>query len=406
MTAIVFYSLFLFLGAVVSYEDWREKKIRNRWIVLGALACGAGLAWFLGNSVLGARHRTLLGLGTYYLPWPFYLRVALHLSLSLAAALTLWWMSIWPAGDAKFFTLLSLFAVLVDPNLPGFPQVLFLLLLVNIFVPAGLIFAGETLVKVAGRIPDLWNRASSERALAEVDRLGVRCRELWPYRFDYAMVTVNLFALFLLIQSAMPSASRFVTGPLATLVLYALVSVAWRGISAVLRKKAVGVAALVGLSAWALSGALLWHWDVGARVAAAVKLTLNFWVFLSFGRGLFTWFIERESLRDAAPAHLRHGVVLSDDSWRRIVSEGEISEEMGERYSDGISEDEAVTLRGWLESKGIANLTVYHTIPFALWIFFGTLLTVSRGCNVVAVLVHRFGWARDLLHAALLKGAS
>lgn len=406
MTAIVFYGLFLLLGAVVSYEDWREKKIRNRWIVLGTIACAAGFSWFMGNSALGHQHVHLLGLGAYYLPWPYYPRVLLHLFLSLAAALTLWWLSIWPAGDAKFFTLLSFFVVLVDPNLPGFPQVLFLLLLVNIFVPAGLVFAGETLVRLASRIPELWKGDRSARLLAEVDRLGVRCRELWPYRFDYLMLTVNLFAMFFLMQIALPRVTRYVSGPFAALVIFALVSVAWRGLTSVLRNKIVGVAALGGLSAWMLSGALLWHWDVGARLLAAVKMTLNFWVFLSFGRGLFTWLIERESLRDAEPGHLRHGVVLSDDSWNRIVSEEEISSEMGERYSDGISEDDAATLRGWLESKGIANLTVYQTIPFGLWIFFGTLLTVSRGCNVVAVILTRFWWARDLVMAAAARRPS
>lgn len=410
MTELVYYGLFLILGAVVSYEDWREKKIRNRWIVLGTIACAAGFAWFMGNSVLGQRHQHLFGLGEYYLPWRFYPRVLLHLFLSLAAALMLWGFSIWPAGDAKFFTLLSFFVVLVDPNLPGFPQLLFLLLLVNIFVPAGLLFAGETLVLLGARVPRLWDADRPAWLLPEIDRLRVRGKELWPYRYDYLMLTVNLFAMFILVQSLLqselPLISRFVSGPWISLILFALISVVWRGLTAVLRNKIVGFLAFVSVCGWILAGSLVWHLDVGARIQAALRMTANFWVFLSFGRGLFTWIIERESLRDSPAGHLRRGVVLSDDSWNRIVSEEELSSEMGERYSDGISEDEAATLRDWLESKGIASLTVYQTIPFAFWIFFGALLTVSRGCNVVAVLVAHYSLARQIVVSAASRWLS
>ena len=390
MTEIVYYGVFLILGAVVSFEDWKEKKIRNRWIFLGTIVCASGLSWFLGNSLLGYRHLHFLGLGEYYLPWRYYPRVLLHLFLSLAAGVVLWRLSIWPAGDAKFYTLLSFFAVLIDPNLPGFPQVLFLLLLVNIFVPAGLLFAGETVLRLLVRLPKLGEAGRWARFLGGIDRLRVRCKEVWPYRYEYLVLAVNLFAVFFLLQRELPRLGRYVSGPWVSLAIFASMSLAWRGLAAVLRNKIVGLLAFGSLSVWMLSGYLLWHWNIGEFLASALKMTANFWLFLSFGRGLFTWLIERESLRDSPAGQLRHGVVLSDESWSRIGSEEGISEEMGERYSDGISEDEAVSLRSWLDGKGIAGLTVYQTIPFALWIFFGTFLTVSRGCNVVAVLEQAF----------------
>ena len=406
MTEVVYYGFFLILGGIVSFEDWKEKKIRNRWIFVGTLVCAAGLSWFMGNSLLGYRHLHILGLGEYYLPWRYYPRVLLHLCLSLAAAVVLWWLSIWPAGDAKFFTLLSFFAVLIDPNLPGFPPVLFLLLLVNIFVPAGLIFMGETVVRLLARLPRATEFSRWAGLLGAVDRLRVRCREEWPHRYDYLVLTVNLFAVFFLMQRELPRLSAYISGPWVSLVIFVSMSLAWKGLATVLRNKFVGLAAMGLLSVWMLSGSLLWHWDIGKFLWSALKMTANFWMFLSLGRGLFIWAIERESLRDSTAGQLRHGVVLSDESWNRIGSEGDISDQMGERYSDGISEDEAVSLRSWLESKGIANLTVYQTIPFALWIFFGTLLTVSRGCNVVAVLLDRFWWAQQLFKSAASRWLS
>ncbi len=407
MTAeIVYYAFFLLLGMIVSFEDWKEKKIRNRWIFIGMIACAAGLSWFMGNSLLGYRHLHFLGLGASYYPWHYYPRVLLHLFLSLTAAVVLWRLAIWPAGDAKFYTLLSFFAVLIDPNLPGFPQVLFLLLLVNIFVPAGLLFAGETGLRLLSRLPKLREFDRTSWMLGQLDRLRVRGRELWPYRYDYLVLTVNLFAVFFLLQRELPRLGRYVSGPWGALLVFAAMSFAWKGLSAVLRNKLVGLLALASLSAWMLTGSLLWHWNIGAFLVEALKMTAKFWVFLSLGRGLFTWIIERESLRDSPLDQLRHGVVLSDESWHRIGSEEELSDEMGERYIDGISEEDAVTLRSWLESKGVSNFSVYQTIPFALWIFFGTLLTVSRGCNVVAVLVSRFWWAQQIFKSAASRWPS
>ena len=39
MIADFYYYLFVALGLVVSYEDWSQRRVRNRWIVLGLLIC-------------------------------------------------------------------------------------------------------------------------------------------------------------------------------------------------------------------------------------------------------------------------------------------------------------------------------------------------------------------------------
>ena len=55
---------------------------------------------------------------------------------SAAAGVILWYAEVWPAGDAKFFMLVSAALPLADPYLRGFPNYLFLNLLINIFVAA------------------------------------------------------------------------------------------------------------------------------------------------------------------------------------------------------------------------------------------------------------------------------
>lgn len=400
MISVLCFVLFLVLGAAASYQDWRSKKIRNRLIVAGLGACAAVLAFLLINSLLGRRHLNFWGLGEYYLPLRYYPKVLAHFILSLAAAFALWRLSIWPAGDAKLFTLLSLVIALVDPNLPGFPVVLFLLLLINIFVPAGIVFAAETIVKMTLKLAGLRGFDWPTWRKAKIDVLRVRLREVWPYRFEYLILGVNLFALFFGMQAAQVRFFRGIGEPLRSLGAFMFVFVFWQSLVTVLRNKLVGIAALSGLVVWLTAGSLLWHWDVSGRVWSTMKMTFNFGVFLSMGRFVFDWFIEWESLRDLRADHLQLGLVLSDKTWSQISNEKELAGKIGRRCVDGLTEEDATVLKTWMAGRDAADYTFYQTIPFAFWIFLGMLLTLSGRVNVVSSLAPYYLRTRELLFAA------
>ena len=86
MTAVLYYGAFVTLASVISFQDWRERKIRNQLIVAGLLACAAGVCVLLVNSLLGVNGRRFWLLGEYYLPLRYYPKMAAHVALSLAAA--------------------------------------------------------------------------------------------------------------------------------------------------------------------------------------------------------------------------------------------------------------------------------------------------------------------------------
>lgn len=403
MTSVLCFVLFLLLGAVASVQDWREKKIRNRLIVSGLAACAAVLALLFLNSLLGHRHLRLWRLGEYYLPWRYYPKVLLHGLLSFAAAFGLWRASIWPAGDAKLFTLFAVLAVLIDPNLPGFPAFLFLLLLINIFVPAGLVFAAETLVKMALKLPALRGMDWSTWLKAKFDVAGIRLREAWPYRVEYLVLAVNLFALFLGLQAAQARVIRGLGEPLRSLTVFLFMFVFWSWLVSVLRNKKAGLAALAGIFAWTMAGSLYWRWDIAGRAWSTMKMMLNFGMFLSTGRFLLDWFIEKESLRELRADQLQLGSVLSDRTWERLAAEKELDGKMSKRCVDGLTEEDASALKAWLAGRGAADYTVYQTIPFALWITLGALLTMSGRANVVSVLAPVYVRAQGLILAAAAR---
>lgn len=80
--------MLLFLGVVTSYEDIKENKIRNKWILFGLVYA------MLTNALL-------LISGKIDFTYVFYLSV--NGIICLLAGLLLWYANFWTAGDAKLF---------------------------------------------------------------------------------------------------------------------------------------------------------------------------------------------------------------------------------------------------------------------------------------------------------------
>jgi hypothetical protein len=402
-----YYYLFVALGLVVSYEDWSQRRVRNRWIVLGLLAGAAGLAYLLWNSILGHQHIRLGRFGEYYLPWRYYLKMLIHMGLSFAAAFTMWRLSIWPAGDAKLYTLFAFLAALIDSNLPGYPLLLFMLLLVNIFVPVGMLFAAETVGHVLLRAPELWRSDWRVWLKGKAEVVEIRLRETWPYRYQYLTMVVNLYALFYLTATGQRYSSRLAWGAFGNVMLFLLMFVAWGKIMMVLRDRRVGYAAVAALAAAMGWGAYFRGWDILAIIVSALKMTANFGVFLSVARLVFHWYIELESLRELRPEHLQPGVVLSDDTWQKLAAEPDLAGKLGGRYSDGLAEGEVEALKAWLATRTVPTAyTFYHTIPFAVWIFLGSLYTVVRRGNLVSLMMPYLERGWDLFKAGAARWLS
>jgi hypothetical protein len=402
-----YYYLFVALGLVVSYEDWSQRRVRNRWIVLGLLAGAAGLGYLFWNSVLGHQGVRLGRFGEHYMPWRYYSKLLIHMGLSFAAAFTMWRLAIWPAGDAKLYTLFAFLAALIDPNLPGYPLLLFMLMLVNIFVPAGLLFAAETVGRVLLRTGELWGVDRGVWLKAKAEVVEVRLREAWPYRYQYLTLVVNLYALFYLTATGQRYSRLLAWGAFGNVIIFLLMFVVWGKITMVLRDRRVGYAAVAALAAAMAWGAYFRGWDVLAIMGSALKMTANFGVFLSVARLVFHWYIELESLRELRPEHLQPGVVLSDDTWQKLAAEPGLAGKLGGRYSDGLAADEVEALKAWLASQTAgATYTFYHTIPFAVWIFLGSLYTVVRRGNLVSLMTPYLERLWDLFKAGAVRWLS
>ncbi len=399
MISGLYYPLFLALGLVISIEDWRQRRIRNLWIGAGLLLCAAGLGYLLVNSALGHRQMRFFALGEYYLPWHYYPRLLEHLALSLAAGVVLWRLSIWPAGDAKLFVLFSFFLALINPNLRGFPLLLFLVFLINIFVPAGLLMACEAAVRLGVTAVGMRGQDWRKSAKAFRERISKRAGEAWPRRGQYLILGFNLVILFFGLRLAERRFHAFFLGPFGQLGLFFAMALIWKHLVVVLASPVVGAGALIGFLAAAVC-APIFEINVGRILGDGLQMAASFWLLLSFGRIALHWLIERQSRRELDAGGLMAGTILSDETWNRLLAEKSLAGKLGFRYCDGLTAEEAQHLRTWLEVSPAEALTVYHSIPFAAWIFLGSVLTLSNRGTAVSWLAPYFHKGLGLLGAA------
>jgi len=379
-----FYLLFLGMGALLSYEDWRIHKVRNRWILWGLAACAAGAALMLASSVLGGRGARWHGLGRYYLPLSFYPRLAAHLFLLIATAFFTWRIRVWPAGDAKLFILFGLMAVMIDQNLLGFPHLLFLKLLINIFVPAGLWILAVALLEAALQLPALTWSIFRRETVAAAERLVIRLVELWPYRVAAAFYLSHVFALFLgleLINARLAGLERFQEGVGPLLLLCALYFV-WGPVSRLLRKRGV-------VWVWAVLGIMLYFDPKAAEAGVSGVLGHAMRTMVLFGlvyvtlRSAVSYILRKGSEDRVSWDELRPGLVLSDEAWGTVEALGKGGgEKTPRRYPDGLFPDDLEDLRSWSAVPHLV-LVAYKSSAFAIWVFLGTLLTVSLERNIM-----------------------
>lgn len=414
MIAGLYYPIFLALGLVVSLEDWRQRRIRNLWIGAGLLVCAGGLLYLFMNSALGHHRIRFWVLGEYYLPWRYYPMVLAHLALSLAAGLILWRLAVWPAGDAKLFILFAFFLALINPNLRGFPYLLFLVLLINIFVPAGLFMACEATARFLLGVGAMRTEDRRKSSKAALDRISKRLVDAWPRRGQYLVLGFNLVVLFFALRLAERRFQAFFLGPFGQLGLFFAMAVSWKWLVLLLCDPAVGYAALA-VFVGAGAAAPFLGFEVGPLLSEGCRMAASFWMLLFIARVALHWIIERQSRRELDAGGLKAGDILSDETWTRLMEEKSFGEKLGPRYSDGLTREEAENVKVWLQSPRPApenasapaeGFTVYHSIPFAVWIFLGSILTLANRGTAVALLAPYFWKAYEALKPAAPWGSS
>lgn len=131
----------LFLGIITTYEDIKENKIRNKWVIMALLY---SLLVFIGSLIY------LSGKGLEINQFYIY-DYFLNIFFGCLAGFIIWFGGLWPAGDAKLFIAysalvpLSIYRLGYVQHFPSF------IILINTFIPISLYYFFRVIIKTSNK---------------------------------------------------------------------------------------------------------------------------------------------------------------------------------------------------------------------------------------------------------------
>jgi hypothetical protein len=343
------------------------------WLLFGLAALG--LAW--AYPALG---------GTYHAPgWveasegiPFALAVCANALLALTLGIILWLLGLWAAGDAKTFALIAFTLPLSAYSrsyMPWFPSfALFFNTFVAMFCILLVEFAIRTTLAV-GRTP----AASWKGRVASLAARG------FENRWGIARLVLLFLGIFTTIRILRHFAREGLEGFLEVnkTVVYVILFLMFRPLMRFAQKPLAIVAA-----AMVVGGYAVYAFFFDATGQAKYEFINIGWLAASII--VFRWVYDAYlKATDAVPipwSQLRRGMLLSDPEILRFKERKQFfSEQIGALSPDGLTEEQALAVRGWFEQNAPTEpVWVCRTIPFVPALFVGTLLTLlARGLAVV-----------------------
>lgn len=378
--SLIFLAVFTAWAVKVVGADLAHRKIYNSSIKAGFKLLAAGL--------LAAGFWTWLGLSgraASFLTPAFYGMFAAHLFWSALAGVILWYAEIWPAGDAKFFIIVSAALPLANPYLRNFPGYLFLTLLINIFVAAGLwvlgsfVASGFYSASPSDFFSEQWSGVK-ERLFSLASGGG---------KFAAAAALLNMGFLFLLQQVLSMEARGFISRFFSRAdILFFFLFILWDKIGDVFRSRRWVLASGVFYLLYFFSGFFFFRERLWLLLATAAVNVLKFSLLLFFGRFMLEFLMERKDLRYLTAEELEPGAVLSAKAARSLKANPVFGGLFDDCFRDGLTAEQAETLKGWMKKLPVPDpkIEVVAGRPFALWIFAGAVLSLLLNRNLAGLL--------------------
>jgi len=369
-------------SASVVSVDMATKKIPNARIALGGKLLLAALGALCLNSYIGT-----LGSAGSYLTAQFYLFWCAHVFWTALAGVVLWYSEIWPAGDAKFFILASAWLPLINPYIRNFPHYLFLNLLVNIFVAAGLMSLGGFIASGLYRVSpaDFIGETFRDMKKSFQELLGENGGNKWRL----AAYGANMSFLFLL-QQLVNAESRNLLGRFLgrTDLLYFFLFFLWDKIGGLFRSKRWLVITTFCYAAYFFAGYFYFYDRMAVLLFRSLVNVFRFSLLLVFGRFMLEFLMEKKDVVFVGPDEIAPGMILSSKSSRTLKGNPVFFGAFDDCFKDGLNVEQAGLLKEWLKKLPVRDPRIEMVTgrPFAVWIFAGAVITLLSGKNIVKLI--------------------
>lgn len=375
------------LGLIIVFEDTREKKIKNKWIILGfKLGSFCYLALFVW-SVLGyMRIYSPESLNFYQFRYFFY--VFANSCLSIITAYLLWHYRIWPAGDAKLFSLFAFLIPLKYYSAGFLPYIPSSALLINIFIPAFAFTLAIVTIDSLRHAIDLIRRNElilSVKKYTQEIKSGPDNPENIYKAFAF-LTSSALFFVFLpifrlLVESSL--SSLLGGGIIIFAVLYLLQNYLIESIRDILNKKIYLFTSAILMTSCFLFSVIYFPDYFFFTLKTIVKISIGFAAILIIVKKMSDFYIKRREEIYVDSENLSEKTVLSDNIIKSIEKDKVLAEKIGNIHAEGLNSEQAEILKKWLSEKDKKNITAYKTVPFAFWIFIGAAITLILKQSII-----------------------
>ena len=378
--SLLFLAAFTAWAASVVSRDLATRKIPNAAIKTGLQLLGAALAAFVVYTCLG-----YAGRAQSYMNAGFYPLFALHVFWSVLSGLILWYAEVWPAGDAKFFMLVSAALPLANPFLRNFPNYLFISLLINIFVAAALWILGSF-------IASGFSAASPADFFAEVwsdVKKRLSALSAGTSRLAAGVCLLNMGVIFLLQQIFAMEARGFIGKFFGRSdLLFFFMFMLWDKIGGVFGSRRWVYISAASYALYFIGGYFLFPEHLWLLAVGALKNVVRFSLLLFFGRFMLEYLMEKKDTFYVTARELEPGMMLSTKAARILKHNPVFEGAFDDCFKDGLTEEQVAELKGWLTKLPVPDPKVEVVLgrPFAGWIFAGAVLSLILDRNLAGFL--------------------
>ncbi|MBD3359227.1 MAG: hypothetical protein GF365_00755 [Candidatus Buchananbacteria bacterium] len=342
-------SLIIIIGLIVTLTDFRESRIKNKYIKLGIYI---GLIYYIILFFITVLSRFYAL--SYYFPPQYYLFILINTLIGFILAFILWNLKLWAGGDAKLFTLYVFLIPLFfysEAYLPFFPAIN---LLINIIIPIFIYLLIKMLIyPISLFISHLKNPKlvkeyfKKHREQNKFDKSKIK---------EYLNSGLSFLLILIFFQLLRNKVNEFLDPYLGNMVYatyFFMGFVIFKPLRVFLKEKVLLV--LIGVSAYFIISYFYFHEQVFAELhkvfALQMIFMMSYFYIFKYGRALGQFLYNSAEVKMVPVEELSSGNYINKGYIRKIMGNRNNLDNFKQDIENVLSEEEHNNLAQLIEEK-------------------------------------------------------
>ncbi len=312
--------IILLIGLIITVEDFKSGKIRNKWIMLGLYLGSLYYLLLIIFTILGSLK--ILNVG-HFQP-QYYLYILAYTAIAFILSFTLWHFKLWAGGDAKLFTLYVFLIPLTyyaNAYFKYFPQ---FNLLINIFVP---IFIYLVIKMLLYPLQLGFNYLRNPQLLQEyIGKYTSKYKINKTQIKKYVNIALSFLLIMIFFQILRNRVGEFIDPYLGQMVAFAyffMGYVLFQPLRALLQKRVILVSILISL--YFILGYIFFrdlvYKDLHKIFALQILIMCTYFYIFKFGREAGRFLYNSAEVRMIPLQQIQGGIYINKDYIRKMMGD-------------------------------------------------------------------------------------